>query len=111
MHQTGLSLTVLALTLTLPSFTFAGAGDAQLDNAWMNVHLQELVVLYKELHGRPELSGSEFITATRLAEELRKAGADVVGGGGGRGVVGVLHNGSGPTVLVRCEMDALQVTE
>jgi hippurate hydrolase len=70
-----------------------------------------LFELYKELHATPELSFHEEKTAARLAEELRKAGFEVVTGVGRYGVVGVLCNGTGPTVLVRTELDALPVKE
>ena len=62
--------------------------------------------LYKELHAAPELSQQERKTAARVAEELRKAGFEVTGGVGGHGVVGVLRNGNGPTVLVRADVAA-----
>ncbi|MFI9173137.1 amidohydrolase [Streptomyces lincolnensis] len=67
--------------------------------------------LYLELHRDPELSGSERRTAARLAEALTRAGCDVTTGVGGHGVVGVLPNGPGPTVLLRAELDALPVEE
>ena len=84
----------------------AGAADPSVD-----AHLDELVGLYKHLHTHPELSFQEFETAKRVAEELRKAGAEVTSGVGKLGVVGVLRNGEGPTVLVRADLDALPVTE
>ena len=65
----------------------------------------------KHLHSHPELSFQEDETARRIAEELRKAGAEVTTGVGKLGVVGVLKNGEGPTVLVRTDLDALPVTE
>lgn len=65
--------------------------------------------LYKHLHTHPELSFQEEKTAARVAEELRTAGFEVTTGVGKYGVVGVLRNGSGPTVLVRTDMDALPV--
>ena len=70
-----------------------------------------LLELYKHIHAHPELSLHEKATAARIAEELRKAGFDVTTGVGGNGVVGVLRNGPGPTVLLRTEMDALPVKE
>ncbi|HWX19452.1 MAG TPA: amidohydrolase [Candidatus Binatia bacterium] len=70
-----------------------------------------LFELYKEFHAHPELSFQEEQSAARLAEELRRAGYDVTPGVGKLGVVGVLHNGQGPTVLVRSDMDALPVKE
>jgi amidohydrolase len=70
-----------------------------------------LFELYKHLHAHPELSLHEQQSAARVAEELRKAGFEVTTGVGKHGVVGVMRNGSGPTVLVRAEMDALPVKE
>src|SRR5690349_6781159 len=70
-----------------------------------------LDALYVELHKSPELSMKEQRTSARLAEELRKLGYEVTSGVGGTGVVGVLRNGKGPTVLLRTEMDALPVEE
>jgi hippurate hydrolase len=67
--------------------------------------------LYKHLHANPELSFHEGKTAERIAAELEKAGFTVTRNVGGYGVVGVLKNGSGPTVLVRTDLDALPVTE
>jgi hippurate hydrolase len=71
----------------------------------------DLLALYKHLHANPELSLHEVNTAARLAKELRSLGFDVTEKVGGTGVVGVLKNGDGPTVLVRTDMDALPVGE
>ena len=67
--------------------------------------------LYIHCHTHPELSFYEFNTAQRMAEELRKAGYEVTEKVGGNGVVGVLKNGEGPTVLIRADMDALPIAE
>ncbi|MEV4039659.1 amidohydrolase [Streptomyces umbrinus] len=67
--------------------------------------------LYRDLHRHPELSGQEHRTAARLSERLAGAGFETVDGIGGTGVVGMLRNGDGPTVLLRGDMDALPVTE
>ncbi|MEU6317339.1 amidohydrolase [Streptomyces sp. NPDC047009] len=66
---------------------------------------------YRDLHRHPELSLREHRTAGKLAEQLRKAGYETAEGVGGTGVVGVLRNGDGPTVLLRADMDALPVAE
>jgi hippurate hydrolase len=73
--------------------------------------LPALTDLYKILHRNPELSLRETETAARMAKELRTIGFTVTEKVGGLGVVGVFKNGTGPTVLVRCDMDALPVTE
>jgi hippurate hydrolase len=71
----------------------------------------DLERLYKHIHQNPELSLREFRTSARLAKDLAKLGFEVTSKFGGTGVVGVLENGKGPTVLVRTDMDALPVTE
>ncbi len=67
--------------------------------------------LYIELHQHPELSSQEHWTADKVAGELRQAGYEVTTGVGGTGVVAILKNGPGPTVMLRTELDALPVTE
>lgn len=67
--------------------------------------------LYKQLHASPELSFDEVNTAKRMAAELRAAGFAVTAGVGGHGVVGVLKNGKGPTLMIRADMDALPIEE
>jgi amidohydrolase len=66
---------------------------------------------YQDLHRHPELSHQEHRTAGRVCERLRDDGFAVTSGIGGAGVVGVLANGSGPAVLLRCELDALPLRE
>jgi len=70
-----------------------------------------LGALYKHLHTNPELSNQELATSARMAKELKAAGFDVTEKVGGTGVVGVLKNGKGPTILVRTDMDALPIIE
>ena len=67
--------------------------------------------LYRDLHSHPELSHEEHRTAAAVADRLNQFGFDVTTGVGGTGVVGVLRNGDGKTVLLRADMDALPVTE
>jgi amidohydrolase len=67
--------------------------------------------LYLDLHQHPELSKHEVQTAAKLANEIRQLGYEVTTGVGGTGIVGVLKNGAGPTVMLRTELDALPVTE
>ncbi len=67
--------------------------------------------LYKHLHLNPELSYQEKNSSARMARELKALGFEVTENVGGYGVVGVLKNGRGPTVLVRTDMDALPVKE
>src|SRR6266403_1117394 len=70
-----------------------------------------LDALYQDLHRNPELSNHEEKTAAKMAARLRQVGFEVTEHVGGNGVVGVLRNGSGPTVLVRTDMDALPIKE
>lgn len=67
--------------------------------------------LYKHFHQHPELSLHEEKTSARLAGEMEQAGFKVTRGVGGFGIVAVLANGPGPTILVRTDTDALPVTE
>src|SRR5438046_5497340 len=84
-----------------------------------DAELPSLLVIYKDIHAHPELSGHEEHMATLVAKELRAAGCQVTEHLGkyeksdlrGYGVVGVMKNGDGPTVLVRTDMDALPVEE
>ena len=67
--------------------------------------------LYLELHQNPELSAHEVQTAAKLAARLRALGYDVTEHVGGTGIVAILRNGAGPTVMLRTELDALPVEE
>src|ERR1039457_4758516 len=67
--------------------------------------------LYLDLHQSPELSSHETQTATKLAARLRSLGYEVTEGVGGTGVVAILKNGAGPTIMLRTELDALPVEE
>ena len=70
-----------------------------------------LQALFDHFHRNPELSGREVQTAARMATELRRLGYEVTTGVGGTGVVAVLRNGAGPTVMVRADMDGLPLRE
>jgi len=100
------------------TFVFAAAANAQSPNAIretvrsrVNTEYPALFEIYKHFHANPELSFHEEKTAIRLADELRRSGYEVTAGVGGHGLVTVLKNGSGPTVLVRCDLDGLPVKE
>jgi len=73
-----------------------------------DAHLQGL---YQHLHANPELSFMEVETAARLAAELRQAGFDVTEAVGRTGIVGVMENGPGPTIMMRADMDGLPMAE
>lgn len=92
--------------------------NAQDVSTFEKSELPGLVDLYKGIHAHPELSHFEANTSALVAEELRKAGytvTDHVGvypdGSKAYGVVGILKNGAGPTLLVRGDMDALPIVE
>ena len=91
---TSISTAVLAATL------FVSSAQAE-----------DLVKLYKYLHANPELSLMETKTAALLAGKLDKLGFEVTENVGGTGVVAVMKNGDGPTVMIRADMDALPVKE
>ena len=73
--------------------------------------LPDLESVYKDIHSHPELSMQENRTAGIAADHLRAAGYDVTTAVGKTGVVGVLRNGNGPTLMLRADMDALPVRE
>lgn len=73
--------------------------------------LAQLEGIYKDIHANPELSMQEHRTSGLAAAWLRKQGYKVTEAVGGTGVVGVLRNGKGPTVLLRADMDALPIQE
>ncbi len=78
---------------------------------WLDANITDLVKVYQHFHQHPELSFHEEQTAVRLATELKQAGFETTTGVGGHGVVALLKNGDGPTVMFRCDLDALPVTE
>jgi metal-dependent amidase/aminoacylase/carboxypeptidase family protein len=73
--------------------------------------LAELEKIYKDIHANPELSMQEHRTSGIAAAWLKKQGYEVTEGIGGTGVVGLLRNGDGATVLLRADMDALPIKE
>lgn len=73
--------------------------------------LPALVELYQDLHANPELSFQEVETANKLAARARALGFEVTEGVGQTGVVAVMRNGAGPTVMLRADMDGLPVIE
>src|SRR6201987_338255 len=73
--------------------------------------LPELEAVYKDIHAHPELSMQETRTAGIAANHLKALGFDVTTGVGKTGVVGILRNGDGPTVMLGADMDALPIKE
>ncbi|MEO9634846.1 MAG: amidohydrolase [Parasphingorhabdus sp.] len=73
--------------------------------------MPSLMDIYRDLHANPELSGEEVRTAAKLAAEARRLGFTVTEKVGGTGVVAVMENGEGPTVMLRADMDGLPLEE
>jgi len=84
---------------------------AQSIEDWTEANLDPLVKLYFHLHRHPELSFQENDTSERIAAEWKTAGYEVTENVGGYGVVAILKNGDGPTVMLRTDLDALPVKE
>jgi len=109
------SLLILLLSMRIAPSILAEQTPQSLADA----ELPSLLGIYKDIHGHPELSGYEERTAASVAKELRAAGCQVTEHVGkyadsklkAYGVVGVMKNGDGPTVLVRTDTDALPVEE
>lgn len=104
------------ITAALAALLAAGAApgfaqDAALKAAVKADYDANLGALFDHFHRNPELSGMEVQTAARMARELRGLGYEVTTGVGGTGVVAVLKNGAGPTVMIRADMDGLPLLE
>jgi len=97
------SALVLAATST---FAQNSKTTTEIDAVFPDVH-----ALYLDLHQNPELSSHEVQTAAKLADRLRQIGFDVTEHVGGTGIVAILKNGPGPTIMLRTELDALPVEE
>jgi len=87
-----------------------GAARARVEQV-LSRDLSRLDALYMDIHRHPELAFQEKATAAKLAREMKAAGFTVSEGVGGTGIVAVLKNGAGLTVLVRTELDALPMAE
>jgi hippurate hydrolase len=105
-----LATTVLAL---LPMIAAAVARAELRDDlrAFADKQYPSLESIYTTLHGNPELSEQEEKTAALLASELKSLGYDVTPNVGGHGVVAVMKNGAGKTLLIRTDLDGLPVRE
>lgn len=102
----------LSLLLLACCASACGAGPLRTQVASRVAELYpQLQSVYKHFHSHPELSLQEEKTSQRLADELEQIGFAVTRRVGGYGVVAVIKNGKGPTVLLRTDMDALPITE
>src|ERR1019366_4956102 len=105
------ALLLLALLLPLTAARAVDAALRELVAKKVAADYPSLDAFYKDLHTHPELSLMEEKTSAKVAAELRAAGFDVTEKFGGYGVVAVLKNGAGPTLLIRSDLDALPVQE
>ena len=96
---------LLLILVSILSFGYLGS------NASAEYNIDEIVGLYKFLHSNPELSWQENKTSDYLANILEADGYTVTRGVGKKGVVAILKNGKGPTLMIRADMDALPVEE
>lgn len=103
-------LTMLVLSLCFAASMQAGAQD-DLRKSIAADYEQNLEALFIHFHENPELSHREFETSERLAAEIRELGYEVTEGVGDTGVVAVMQNGEGPTVMIRADMDGLPIRE
>ncbi|MEQ9403117.1 MAG: amidohydrolase [Cyclobacteriaceae bacterium] len=94
----------------LSSFTHPDPTNNQIKE-YLKADMEYLLEFYKKRHMNPEISLMEKETSKDLAAELRKAGFEVTENIGGYGIVGMLKNGNGPTILYRTDMDALPMAE
>jgi len=102
----------LILFVALPVVAWAQAPSSQAPSSKeVEAVYPDAHALYLDLHEHPELSKHETQTAEKLAARLRSAGYDVTEHVGGTGVVALLKNGPGPTIMLRTELDALPVEE
>jgi amidohydrolase len=102
-----MTLSKLALLTLLTAFACAQSPSSkEVEGVYPDAH-----ALYLDLHQNPELSAHEVQTAAKLAARLRSAGYEVTEHVGGTGLVAILKNGAGPTIMLRTELDALPVEE
>ena len=104
------------MTAALAAVLVAGGAPVMAQDAGLKAAVKadydaNLGALFDHFHRNPELSGMEVQTAARMAQELRALGYEVTTGVGGTGVVAVLRNGAGPTVMIRADMDGLPLLE
>ena len=97
--------------LSIPLLVAQDPDTAQLIRSKVDPQYSSLETFYQDLHAHPELSLQEEKTAAKLAAELARTGFQVTPKIGGHGVVAVLRNEPGPTILLRTDLDALPVKE
>ena len=97
---------LLLATLCASAWAQTSPVSKEVDTVYPEAH-----ALYLDLHQNPELSSHETQTAAKLTDHLRRLGYDVTEHVGGTGIVAILKNGAGPTIMLRTELDALPVEE
>src|SRR5271168_3732467 len=97
---------LLPLATLVASLWAQAPSSKEVDAVYPDAH-----ALYLDIHQNPELSSHEIQTAAKLAGKLRGLGYEVTEHVGGTGIVAILKNGAGPTVMLRTELDALPVEE
>ncbi len=102
----GMKSFLLVLLAAAGSFAQTSSLSGQVESVFPDAH-----TLYLNLHQHPEISSHETRTATLMATSLRSLGYEVTEHVGGTGVVAIMKNGAGPTVMLRTELDALPVEE
>ena len=100
----------LLLAATAASLLSAPASAVTIGEA-VKADMPSLMTLYRDFHANPELSMQEVRTPAKLAAEARKLGFTVTEKVGKTGVVAVLKNGPGPTLMIRADMDGLPIVE
>ena len=99
-------ISLVALGTFLIAVPLRAQTTAEIDS-----YYPDLQTLYQDIHRNPELAFQEVQTAAMLAARLKALGYEVTTGVGRTGIVGLLRNGTGPTVMLRTELDALPVAE
>ena len=107
----GMTLSRLLLAAALVAQAVPLAAQAEPVAQAIAADMPGLMAIYRDLHANPELSFQEVRSAKVMADAARKAGFTVTEKVGQTGIVAVLRNGAGPTVLIRADMDGLPVTE
>lgn len=105
--------TVLAACALTCCTSMSASAQSSADKivSWIDDELPSLIGIYQSLHRSPEVTWQENATAATIADAWQSDGFSVTRGVGKIGVVAIMTNGEGPTVMIRCDMDALPVTE
>jgi amidohydrolase len=106
-----MSMRIWTIGVALAALSGPAWAQGNLREAVARDYRANLAALFDHFHRNPELSGREVQTSARMAQELRALGYEVTTGVGGTGVVAILRNGAGPTVMMRADMDGLPLEE